>query len=87
MIIVRAPCPGLNTLANHGFLPHDGKNIDLNTTIAALGNALNADPLFSTMLFQQAVTTNLATPNASTFSLNDLDNHNLIEHDASLRSV
>jgi hypothetical protein len=24
---LRSPCPALNTLANHGYLPHDGKNI------------------------------------------------------------
>ncbi|KAF7362906.1 Cloroperoxidase [Mycena venus] len=24
---LRAPCPGLNTLANHGYLPRDGRNI------------------------------------------------------------
>ncbi|KAK1246486.1 hypothetical protein MKX08_000288 [Trichoderma sp. CBMAI-0020] len=23
----RGPCPALNSLANHGFLPHSGKNI------------------------------------------------------------
>ncbi|KAJ3740778.1 Chloroperoxidase [Lentinula detonsa] len=23
----RGPCPGLNTLANHGFLPRNGSNI------------------------------------------------------------
>lgn len=23
----RSPCPALNTLANHGYLPRDGKNI------------------------------------------------------------
>jgi hypothetical protein len=74
-------------LANHGFLPHDGKNIDLNTTIAALNGALNGDPVLITNLFKGAVKANLATPNASTFSLDDLNNHNIIEHDASMRSV
>ena len=24
----RSPCPALNTLANHGYLPRDGKNIN-----------------------------------------------------------
>ena len=23
---LRGPCPGLNALANHGFLPRDGRN-------------------------------------------------------------
>ncbi|KAL2875153.1 hypothetical protein SGCOL_009584 [Colletotrichum sp. CLE4] len=26
---LRSPCPGINTLANHGLLPRDGRNIDL----------------------------------------------------------
>jgi hypothetical protein len=26
---VRSPCPALNALANHGFLPRNGKNITL----------------------------------------------------------
>jgi hypothetical protein len=77
----------LNALANHGFLPHDGKNIDLNTTIDALGTALNGDADISTYLFKGAVKSNIATPNATSFSLNDLGNHNIVEHDASMRSV
>jgi len=85
--IVRGPCPGLNTLANHGFLPHSGKNIDLNGTIAAFASAINGDTGFATNLFLSALTTNLATPNPMTFSLSDLDNHDYIEHDASMRSV
>lgn len=77
----------LNSLAKHGFLPHDGKDIDLNTTITALGTALNGDVDISTYLFQGAGKSNINTPNATTFFLNDLGNHDIIEHDASLRSV
>lgn len=33
----------LNTLANHGYLPHDGKNIDVATLVAGLDAALNLD--------------------------------------------
>ncbi|KAI0449460.1 putative chloroperoxidase [Xylaria acuta] len=32
----RGPCPMLNTLANHGYLPHDGRNI----TAQDFGNAI-----------------------------------------------
>ncbi|KAI1361898.1 putative chloroperoxidase [Xylaria arbuscula] len=32
----RSPCPMLNTLANHGYLPHDGRNI----TVEDIGNAI-----------------------------------------------
>jgi hypothetical protein len=36
---VRSPCPGLNSLANHGFLPRDGKNISLPVLFAACQGA------------------------------------------------
>ncbi|KAE8306975.1 Chloroperoxidase [Aspergillus transmontanensis] len=80
---VRAPCPMLNTLANHGYLPHDGKNITEEHTIRALKVALNIEEELSQYLFQEALTTNPAE-NATTFSLNDLSRHNILEHDASL---
>ncbi|KAI0593322.1 Chloroperoxidase [Biscogniauxia sp. FL1348] len=79
---VRAPCPMLNALANHGVLPHDGKDITINKTIDALGSALNIDSELSTILHEAAITTN-PTPNATTFSLNDLGRHNILEHDGS----
>lgn len=74
----------LNTLANHGYLPHDGKDITVNKTVDALGSALNFDAELAEYLFSFALTTN-PTPNATTFSLNDLGNHNILEHDGSLR--
>ncbi|KAK1757950.1 heme-thiolate peroxidase [Echria macrotheca] len=80
---VRAPCPMLNTLANHGFLPHDGKDIDKETTETALFEALNINKTLGGFLFDFAITTN-PKPNSTTFSLNDLGNHNVLEHDASL---
>jgi hypothetical protein len=79
---VRGPCPMLNTLANHGFLPHDGRDFHLETTIAALQNGLNFDPQLSTFLHNQALTSN-TEPNATTWSLETLRNHNILEHDAS----
>ncbi|KAI5920365.1 Chloroperoxidase [Camillea tinctor] len=79
---VRAPCPMLNSLANHGILPHDGKDITLNQTIDALGSALNIDSELSIFLHEQAITTN-PTPNATTFSLDDLGRHDILEHDGS----
>lgn len=76
----------LNALANHGFLPHDGKSITENKTVAALGSALNIDQELASFLFGFAVTTN-PKPNATTFDLNHLSRHNVLEHDASLRFV
>lgn len=74
----------LNSLANHGFLPHDGKDITQDDTISALSSALNVDSSLSIFLHSKAVTTN-PTSGATTFSLDDLSNHNILEHDASLR--
>lgn len=76
----------LNTLANHGYLPHSGKNISENDTIQALGSALNIDKDLAQFLFQEALTTSPIS-NSTTFSLNDLSRHNILEHDASLRLV
>jgi hypothetical protein len=73
----------LNALANHRLLPHDGKNIDLDTAVHALDVALNAEPALSGVLFAQGLLTN-PTPGATSFSLDQLVRHNIIEHDGSL---
>jgi len=75
----------LNTLANHNILPHSGKNITHDITLKALTDALNFTPDLGVFLFNFALTTNPDT-NATTFSLNNLGRHGILEHDASLRS-
>ncbi|KAH8895469.1 Cloroperoxidase, partial [Thozetella sp. PMI_491] len=82
----RAPCPMLNTLANHGFLPHDGKNITADIAKDALYTALNINQSLTQTLFDFAIRTN-PEPNATTFSLDNLSRHNILEHDASLSRV
>jgi len=84
--LVRGPCPMLNTLANHGFLPHDGKDITREIAANALFDGLHINKTLGGFLFDFGVTTN-PKPNATSFSLNDLGNHNILEHDASLRFV
>ncbi|KAL9622323.1 MAG: hypothetical protein Q9160_003334 [Pyrenula sp. 1 TL-2023] len=64
----RGPCPMLNTLANHGFLPHDGKNLTQDVVVNALQDGVNLDVELGTLLFQQAVLTN-PEPNATWFDL------------------
>lgn len=79
----RSPCPVLNSLANHGFLPRDGKNISQDQLNFAFTMALNID---------NAVTINLAKPTfnisttgvAGTVNLEDMKAHDVIEHDGSL---
>ncbi|KAF1941403.1 Cloroperoxidase [Clathrospora elynae] len=82
----RGPCPMLNTLANHGFLPREGRNFTLPIVKHALGTGLNVSDDITEELFNFALTTNPA-PNATTWGLDTLGNHNILEHDASLRSV
>ncbi|KAF7626399.1 hypothetical protein AFLA_013791 [Aspergillus flavus NRRL3357] len=79
----RGPCPMMNTLANHGFLPHDGKNITRNTVIEGLSAALNFNASLASLMFDMAIVVN-PEPNATFFTLDQLNKHNLLEHDASL---
>ncbi|BCS25206.1 peroxidase family protein [Aspergillus puulaauensis] len=81
----RSPCPGLNVLANHGWLPRSGKNIDLATVRSAVAGAYNYAPTTFDEAFQMALDVNLSTTgNSSTFHLADLRKHNAAEFDGSL---
>ncbi|KAJ7843104.1 Cloroperoxidase [Mycena olivaceomarginata] len=40
----RSPCPGLNTLANHGYLPRNGKDISIPMIIDAAKEGFNLAP-------------------------------------------
>jgi hypothetical protein len=73
----------LNTLANHGFLPHNGKDITEEITTNALFDALHINKTLGSSLFDFALTTN-PEENATTFNLDHLGRHNVLEHDASL---
>ncbi|KUJ24407.1 Cloroperoxidase [Mollisia scopiformis] len=76
----RGPCPGLNALANQGYLPRDGKNLTLAQVETALKNGLHMTPLLATSL------TNALKPllrKDKTFDLADTRRHNVIEHDNS----
>lgn len=73
----------MNTLANHGFLPHDGKDLTEDKVIHALGSALGFDEALAKIMFQQALPAN-PDPNATFFTLDQLNRHNVLEHDASM---
>jgi hypothetical protein len=82
---VRSPCPGLNSLANHGILPHSGKGLTIPILIKALKEGLNVGIDFSTAIGSAGLLSVPNTPLATSFDLNNLDEHNFpIEHDASL---
>lgn len=81
----RSPCPALNAMANHGWLPRSGKDIDLATFQSAVVGAYNYVPDAFDAVFQAALDFNLSTTgNSSTFHLADLAKHDTIEFDGSL---
>lgn len=73
----------MNTLANHGYLPHDGRNLTEETVVGALKNGINFDEALGKLMYQMAVPVN-PEPNATFFTLDQLNQHNVLEHDASL---
>ncbi|KAB8236469.1 peroxidase family protein [Aspergillus alliaceus] len=79
----RGPCPMMNTLANHGFLPHDGRNLTRHNVVKGLSAALNFNASLASLMFDMAIIVN-PEPNATFFTLDQLNKHNLLEHDASL---
>ncbi|KAK7742417.1 hypothetical protein SLS62_010725 [Diatrype stigma] len=73
----------MNTLANHNFIQHDGANITKENAIKGLKAALNFDADLASIMFDQAVIAN-PEPNATYFTLDHLNVHGVLEHDASL---
>ncbi|KAH7381104.1 Chloroperoxidase [Cadophora sp. MPI-SDFR-AT-0126] len=79
----RSPCPMVNSLANHGFLPHNGLNISLADLIVAFNESVNLAPTATTLVGQKALLAS-TTGNSATFNLDDINTHGIIEHDGSL---
>lgn len=80
---VRSPCPALNTLANHGIIPHDGRGLSIRMLQKAIGNTYNIGIDLSTAFSLFGMTT-ASRPWTGKFDLSDLGKHNMVEHDASL---
>ncbi|KAJ7579764.1 Chloroperoxidase [Mycena floridula] len=78
---LRSPCPGLNTLANHGFLPRDGRGLTIETVLKAAIDGFNVQPDAITLAAKVGL---LTTAAIDTFTLDDIKLHNTIEHDASI---
>jgi len=76
----RSPCPALNALANHGILPRDGRNLHKKEISIAIQNTFNTGWTFPYMVLE-AISEQYGR---TVFELDDLNAHNIIEHDASL---
>lgn len=82
---IRSPCPGLNTLANYGYLPRDGSAFSRQTLLDASKKVYNFQPEAIDSVLQSALDLGLGNKAAQTIGLQDLtDSHNKIEHDGSL---
>ncbi|OCL07966.1 Cloroperoxidase [Glonium stellatum] len=80
---IRGPCPGLNTLANHGFISRNGKGITVPMVVKAQLEVYNISTELATIVALGGLMTS-DDPSSGAFNLDDLDKHNVIEHDASL---
>ncbi|KAJ7861377.1 Cloroperoxidase [Mycena olivaceomarginata] len=78
---LRSPCPGLNTLANHGYLPRNGRDISIPMMLKAAIDGFNVGP---DAILQAAKFGLLSGDDPTTLNLDALKLHNLIEHDASV---
>lgn len=79
----RSPCPGLNSLANHGILPRDGLNIDLATLALATYKGYSLDETAAKVVGTVGLKAS-TTGDPNTFNLEDLNAHEVIEHDGSM---
>ncbi|KAJ7607503.1 Cloroperoxidase [Roridomyces roridus] len=78
---VRSPCPGLNTLANHGYISRSGKGI---TIAEIMEGAVAGFNVANTSILQAAKVGLLSGSAFDTMDLDALALHNLVEHDASI---
>eukprot|EP00475_Leptophrys_vorax_P019701 TRINITY_DN26_c0_g3_i1.p1 TRINITY_DN26_c0_g3~~TRINITY_DN26_c0_g3_i1.p1 ORF type:complete len:238 (-),score=59.77 TRINITY_DN26_c0_g3_i1:76-789(-) len=82
----RSPCPALNTLANHGYINHNGTQIARNDLVNALTGVYQISSGLAGTLADSAIA-GIGYSDASGtkyLDLDALDKHNFIEHDASL---
>ncbi|KAF5368724.1 hypothetical protein D9757_010423 [Collybiopsis confluens] len=78
----RGPCPGLNTLANHGFLPRNGQNITVQNILDAVNDGFNFRPI--DIMVVAAKVALLSTDNVNYVTLEESGLYGNIEHDTSL---
>lgn len=76
--------PGLNSLANHGICPHNGKGYTIPILTDCLARGMNVGPDFALVVGTAGIGSN-PNPLLMSFDLDMLDRHDaFIEHDASL---
>jgi len=76
----RSPCPALNALANHGILPHNGRNLSRFDLSIAIQTTFNTNWTVPTFILERVS----RRYGRATFDLSDFCAHNVGEHDGSL---
>ncbi|RVD83968.1 uncharacterized protein DFL_005736 [Arthrobotrys flagrans] len=80
----RSACPMLNAMANHGILPHDGRNITFVELNHKIRQTFNFAPTFCFFVPKFAADFLNRSYWKDKFDLEEISKHNAIEHDASL---
>ncbi len=83
---VRSPCPFINTLANHGLINRNGKDVNLYEMVTILSVTFDGAPPLFQFLADLAVSLNFTTVDEDGIVRMDIDElfaHNTMEHDAS----
>jgi len=79
----RSPCPGLNALANHGYLPRDGRNISARDIVKSVTEKYGlSKPLASLVAYGTLLL--IKKPLFQKITLKDLASNPGVEHCASL---
>ncbi|KAK7054393.1 hypothetical protein VNI00_003587 [Paramarasmius palmivorus] len=76
---IRSPCPGLNSLANHGFLSRDGQNITITMILQARSDGYSLE---SHTIMASSKVGLLTSDDPVTISLDRLSAHGILGHDA-----
>lgn len=77
----RSPCPALNTLANHGYLPRNGRNLSVFDLIVGLMKGYNLSLPLAAFL---SIGGFFLLRKLHNLSLHEIGEHGRVEHDASL---
>ncbi|GJP35474.1 hypothetical protein CLOM_g19991 [Closterium sp. NIES-68] len=80
----RGPCPGFNTMANHGVFPRDGSAIPRKRIVNAFRKFYSFSPSLTNTILNSAFAQGVGDKAAQTIDLVQLRAHNKIEHDVSL---
>ncbi|KAK4705104.1 arylsulfate sulfotransferase, partial [Phenoliferia sp. Uapishka_3] len=76
----RGPCPALNSLANHGILPRDGRHITFNQFASAISRSYNLAPTLGVQLISPF---SVFYSGRDWIDLEDIGGQGVVQHDGS----